>query len=168
MKKTRTDQERFHASYEAKPSGCWEWKLKPDRDGYALFSVGSDTDGTARRVRAARWACQEFVADVPVGYHVDHLCRNRICVNPAHLEPVTPLENSRRGANPNRPFCPHGHQMTVDNTYVHPKTGNKSCRECRRNSIAEYRQKIGTEAVNTYQREWDKMNRRRKRATATS
>jgi hypothetical protein len=94
-KKLISDYDRFFQRILQLPSGCWEWQLAPDKDGYGLFSVGSATNGTARRVRAARWAYIEFVGEIADGLVIDHLCRNRICVNPAHLEPVTQLINTQ-------------------------------------------------------------------------
>jgi len=159
--KLLSDRERFLKLIVVSANGCWEWQLSPDKDGYGLISVGSDTDGSARRMRAQRFAYEEFVGPIPEGMETDHLCRNRICVNPAHLEAVSAKENRRR--IPKSANCPHGHALSGDNLYVDPR-GNRQCRECRRQAILALRSRIGKEAVNNYQREWERKKRRKKSA----
>jgi len=78
---------------------------------------------------------------IPPGFEPDHLCRNRRCINPAHLEPVTRRENLRRGIGEHRPgktHCKRGHKFTVKNTYV-TKAGFRNCRECHRLNERERR-----------------------------
>lgn len=68
-----------------KTSGCWNWQAAKNQ-GY----------GTFRGQRAHRWAYEKLVGPIPEGLTIDHLCRNRGCVNPSHMEPVTASENARR------------------------------------------------------------------------
>ena len=77
-----------------KETGCWLWQGRKQRDGYANFYI----PGISNAVNAHRWSYEFFVADIPEGLTIDHLCRVRHCVNPNHLEAVTFLENMRRGA----------------------------------------------------------------------
>jgi hypothetical protein len=70
---------------------CWIWQLDHSYDGYGRKWLGS------RRVHAHRWTYEQHVGPIPEGLQLDHLCRVRNCVNPDHLEPVTPRENTRRG-----------------------------------------------------------------------
>lgn len=79
--------------YEVNPaSGCWEWLLKKDR-GYGRVRVGNSA------MQAHRFFYEIRFGRVPQGMTLDHLCRNRSCVNPEHLEPVTAQENVQRGAS---------------------------------------------------------------------
>lgn len=70
---------------------CWRWVGALNRSGYGEFGAHG-----SHAVRAHRWAYEYLRADIPAGLQLDHLCRNRWCVNPWHLEPVTPLVNTRR------------------------------------------------------------------------
>ena len=81
---------RFHATLIKDPGGCWLWPGHASRGGYVRASF----DGVRWLVH--RWAYQRFVASIPDGLVVDHLCRVRNCVNPEHLEAVTHKENIRR------------------------------------------------------------------------
>lgn len=83
--------ERFWAKVVEKESGCWEWTGCGNRGGYGAIKV------TGRMVMAHRMAFEALQAHIPEGLVIDHLCRNRGCCNPAHLEPVTFKENVLRG-----------------------------------------------------------------------
>lgn len=86
-----TARERFEIKVDVLPSGCWEWHGSLNGRGYGLF-----TDESGGCVRAHRWAYEHYVGPIAPGLTLDHLCADKRCVNPAHLEPVTALENYAR------------------------------------------------------------------------
>lgn len=73
--------------------GCWEWSGATTPNGYGVIGRGRRGEGN---VMVHRAAYEELVGPIPAGLHVDHLCRNRLCCRPDHLEPVTQAENNRR------------------------------------------------------------------------
>ena len=81
---------------------CWEWTAYRLHNGYGVFSIGSRTDGTRRVILAHRIAYERLVGLIPEGVQSDHLCRNRPCIRPTHIEPVTQRENGRRGVRPSK------------------------------------------------------------------
>lgn len=116
-------------------NGCWVWQLSKDRDGYGLMKV----QGKPRFVH--RLSYEAFVGQIPEGLQLDHLCRNRACCNPEHLEPVTSQENTRRGVEAHI-RCRNGHLRTVSNTYIAP-SGARNCRICLNKARRRYLQSHG-------------------------
>lgn len=115
------------------PSECWEWAGPVNEHGYGQTgrSVAPDAGGLAHRI--AYWI---LVGPVPDGLVLDHLCRNRRCVNPGHLEPVTQRENVLRGRGPvsrnaAKTHCPKGHPYDEANTYW-TTSGGRQCKTCHR------------------------------------
>jgi hypothetical protein len=125
--------ERFFAKIELDPdTGCWEWTASKGV-GYGRFRVGEDNP--PKNWLAHRLCYELLVGEIPVGLQIDHLCRNRGCVNPQHLEPVTCRENLIRGATltalyAKRNHCSQGHEYTPDNVYF-CENGVRDCRTCR-------------------------------------
>jgi hypothetical protein len=132
----------------AKPVGqCWTWTGATSDGGYGVVRWG----GKIGRVH--RLVYEAMVGPITAGLDLDHLCRNRACYNPAHLEPVTRGENIRRGLAPaigqatskrraeQRTHCPHGHPYDDENTNLRPGRG-RECRTCKQGwSAAAYQKR---------------------------
>lgn len=131
-------------------NGCLLWTGTLTRGGYGQIRVGG------RLVYVHRFAWERVNGPVPSGLELDHLCRNRTCVNPDHLEAVTRQVNTLRGvsfaaSNARKTHCPFGHEYTPDNTYVNPK-GSRVCRTCKN---ARHRaDRARAKAESTFWRRW--------------
>ena len=113
-------------------TGCLNFLGSMSHNGYGQLGVYYE-DGK-RLVRTHRLAYKLVNGAIPVGMQIDHLCRNRRCCNPAHLEAVTSHENTRRGQSPSArnaaaTHCPHGHPYTPINTLVY--AGKRYCWACK-------------------------------------
>lgn len=129
------DEQRFWTRV-SKASGCWQWTGFLNHDGYGRAWMHG------KHVMAHRFTYEALVGPIPAGLVIDHLCRNRSCVNPAHLEPVTLGTNLHRGdtitsRNAAKTHCPQGHPYSPENTYTHRVRGDRHCRTCIRHRKAE-------------------------------
>jgi hypothetical protein len=109
--------------------GCWEYAAET-RGGNSYRQIRVDVGGELVAIYAHRVAYEHLVGPIPAGMQLDHLCRNRMCVNPEHLEPVTPRENTRRARALIRE-CPSGHPYGPENTRFAPD-GRRYCAQCKR------------------------------------
>lgn len=135
---TQTPKERFWPKVDVKSRAeCWEWTASRSPNGYGQFSL------QGKRTGAHRFAYESVNGPVSPALVLDHLCRNKGCVNPEHLEAVTHWENLRRGVggpalNYYKTHCDSGHIFDGDNTYI-TKKGRRSCRICHRRWSAKWR-----------------------------
>jgi hypothetical protein len=121
---------------------CWYWTgcVTKAGTGYGLVQPrGEKLQG------AHRWFFRMSKGEIPKGMHLDHLCRHSTCVNPEHLEIVTPRENTMRGIGPSainvtKTNCPKGHLYAGDNLYV-TSEGFRQCKECVRQRSREWQRK---------------------------
>lgn len=108
--------------------GCWEWQGHIPSDGYGRIYL------EGRQWLAHRASYTAFSGPIPDGLNMDHLCRNRRCVNPEHVEPVTQSENLKRSPLMNRQghktHCPKGHEYSDENT--ERRNGRRYCKTCER------------------------------------
>ena len=141
---------RIAAHSKPDSTGCWLWMKSLDRDGYGVCQAqGRDS--------AHRVCYLAFVGPIPAGMVIDHRCHSddetcaggtdcahRRCVNPAHLEPVAPGENTLRGRSPwaknaRKTHCHRGHEFTPENT--NQRHDGRVCRACSRIASAAYKRR---------------------------
>ena len=149
---TAPDYEVRDCGYE---TPCWVWLKSRYANGYGQYSRRDGYRGLAHRAYY-----QIHVGPIPDGFVLDHLCRNRACVNPDHLEPVARGENTRRGGNAAKTHCDHGHPLSGDNLYVDPR-GRRQCKACRRQATAKSMQRYTPEAKRAMFRRYRETQKRK-------
>ena len=124
------DADYIKSRIEIDAAGCWIWQLVLFYDGYGRCAAQR---GTSRMAHILSY--RTFRGPVPAGLELDHLCRVRSCVNPDHLEAVTPRVNTRRSLSPAarnavKTHCIHGHEFSLENTYLYRNM--RQCRACQK------------------------------------
>ena len=113
-------------------SGCWVWRGRVTPDGYGKLS--------GKLAHRVVW--ERMRGPIEAGMTLDHACRNRSCVNPGHFEPMSHLDNVRRGTTATKPRCKNGHPFDEANTYIRPASGHRDCRACNRANVRRYKQSL--------------------------
>jgi hypothetical protein len=121
---------------------CWEWPGSHTQNGYGTICWYVDKKYVGKTVH--RVVYEAFNGPIEPGLDMDHLCRNRICFNPSHLEPVSRTENSQRGAKYRPTHCKNGHEYTPENSHF-TKLNHIRCREC--NKIRLRRLRHGSDSA---------------------
>lgn len=137
--KPRPVIDRFREKTAPGENGCIVWTASGNGAGYGAMFIAK-----GKRVLAHRWAYEYYIGPIPEGLTIDHLCRNRACVNTDHLEPVSHRVNTLRGTAPTavnaaKTHCPKGHPHDEQNTST--TSGGRECRACRREQAREYYQR---------------------------
>jgi hypothetical protein len=138
-----------YLSARVEPEGdCWLWTRSLNNRGYGQVQLAD------HRGLAHRFSYEYHRAEIPAGLHLDHLCRNRRCINPWHLEPVTQRENNIRSNAPSAiayrsNTCTRGHARTAENTY-HAKNGKRFCRTCHNATEMRRRRRLKDAGVARY------------------
>lgn len=118
------------------PGDCWLWHGYCDKvSGYGRVTVNKTP------FYLHRFTYAQFVGPIPSGLHIDHLCRQRNCCAPHHLEAVTCLENVRRGIRASQTHCKNDHPLSGENVYIikSPQGEHRQCRACRDARMAIWR-----------------------------
>lgn len=143
---TDAQKERFWSRVAvAGPNECWLWTGATRGGGYGVLQANCVT------FTAHRLAYELLRGPIPDGLTLDHLCRNKACVNPAHLDPVALRENILRSdgvtaVNARKTHCVNGHLLAGDNLYRHPR-GDRVCRACGRDRAREAYQRAKADAA---------------------
>jgi len=124
---------------------CWIWLAGKTQAGYGRFTVSA-----GKRIMAYRFAYEQAKGRIETAWEPDHICRNRACVNWAHLQLLTHKQNTLNGTsfaavNAAKTQCNRGHKFDAKNTYINKTSGSRQCRICMRISRKAYEERIGLE-----------------------
>lgn len=151
---------RFYILPNLSDDECWLWTARRLTCGYGSL-------GFQKRRRLAHvWAYECWIGQIPEGFQIDHLCRNRRCINPRHLEAVTQRTNILRGTGPtalraNQTHCIRGHLLAGENLRIVRATGYRQCRVCDR-----LRQNKNIDNIRAGWRRYDELHREERRVAA--
>ena len=144
---------RFLSKIKIIESGCWEFTGHLDKYGYGQIKINRKT------ILTHRYIYEYYYGTICPDLTIDHLCRNRACCNPLHLEQVTKQENNKRGnsasgINKRKTHCKRGHEFTKENTII-KKMEKRCCKICQTLHLNAFRQS------NTYKKYLQKTRKKR-------
>jgi len=122
---------------------CWYWVAVLSGNGYGQFWL----NGKMKLAHILSY--EDKFGKTPDGLELNHICRNRKCCNPDHLEAITHSENIQKGisVNRNKTHCPQGHEYNEENTYIRSNRNHRECRICKRIQCSQYYQRKQLEQV---------------------
>jgi len=135
MDVTEAELQRFLRKVDKKDTGCWEWKGFKNENGYPRMRL------RYKYVYAHRFSCLALKDVDPTGFQVHHICENIVCVNPEHLEALTPREHIAKTPRSigfiaiSTDYCSNGHKLTEDNLQIW-KNG-RHCKQCKKEWAAK-------------------------------
>jgi len=140
MTLAQKDRDRFWKKVRLRQHGCWEWQASVRKDGYGRFAINSKPE------LSHRIAYYLVSGPMPRELEIDHLCRNRLCVNPSHMELVSKRVNILRGEchaanNKRKTHCKSGHELTELNIYT-VSLPKRKCKFCARARSARKYEKM--------------------------
>ena len=122
------------------PGFCWAWTGAINSRGYGCIGINGKSQ------LSHRVAYELLVGAIPAGLQIDHLCRNKKCCNPSHLEPVTAKVNSSRTDQAEKTHCVNGHPLTGANLIVRPYGDRglvkRNCRTCKNQGQRQWRARV--------------------------
>lgn len=150
---------RFSNSFDISESGCWNWKKSIDKDGYSQIGLWGryGSNHKSGQFPAHRVMYELIKGEMKPDEQIDHLCKNILCVNPAHLEAVDKDTNNIRGNSPSaiharKTHCPKGHPYNSENTYKHRngqgKVYTRKCKTCVSIRMKDYYQRVKLKEAN--------------------
>lgn len=138
--------EKFRNKFVVLDNGCWQWQGAKNSHGYGEITINK------AGLASHRVSYEYLVGEISDGMTIDHLCRNRACVNPEHMEAVSIRENILRGVSPSainarKTHCLKGHKLEGDNLYLRKTKFERRCRECYRQRTTLWRKKGRSECA---------------------